>query len=243
MVPPLSPCTLSQVTPASRKEQNFWLQYWLWEGLPMTCVWAHRKPDFSFRGTGARFCTAVSSRYSADKAGLYQPQNCPSCPWGGCWASALTHRSLLLAALGLSCCHTAHVRLMTKGQALSETFLHFPGDKCKGLLLLTLCVLLFKSSYVLVTCKPLFSFVLAMGLCLNPICLIFLSSASPLNHYKSFHSCHDPTAGVFPSCPCLASLCLQQDWSIVTSQHLKSVLRKLSYTQHSFFCHSSVIGG
>lgn len=90
----------------------------------------------------------------------------PRLPLGclhGCWALALTHRRLLRAALGLSCCHTAHVKLVTKGQALNETFLDFLGGKCKGLFFLTLCALLFKSSYVLVTCKPLFFPVLAMA--------------------------------------------------------------------------------
>lgn len=54
-------------------------------------------------------------------------------------------------------------------------------------------------------------------LCLNPIYFTYLFSATHLSHKKCFHSFHGPTAGVFLSCPCLASLCLQQDWSIVAS--------------------------
>lgn len=62
---------------------------------------------------------------------------------------------------------------MTKGKALSETFLDFLGGKCKELLLLPLCTLLFKGQYVLVTPVPLCFPVLAMGLC-------YLFDAQPL---------------------------------------------------------------
>jgi len=62
----------------------------------------------------------------------------------GCWALAADQKKPVLCCSGPDLLWRAHVKLMTKGQAWSETFLEFLGGKCKELLLLVLCALLFK---------------------------------------------------------------------------------------------------